>query len=284
MKIIPFEELYHRDFFISDPISKPQYWHSRGNVYNALGKPKLSHTLLWFKNCSATITDIHGHTIEVKKNQLAYMAKDIEYIVEFHDTNPDDVDTIVIHFQMTDKNGEDIAPTLAPTVCIKNVDVSLGMAMEMLSEEFKKNIVCIPEVNSVIYRILAAICQRERRATTKNKFACIREGIELLEQDSDMSIADIAHRCGVSECYFRRLFHEYSGENPINFRQRHRIEKAKQMLLSDDMMTIGEIAQELQFSDIYHFSKTFKHLVGVSPSQFVKNATAGGSVFFKKAP
>jgi hypothetical protein len=63
VKIIPFEELYYRDFFISDPISKPQNWHSRGNIYNALGKPKLSHTLLWFKNCSATITDSHGNAV-----------------------------------------------------------------------------------------------------------------------------------------------------------------------------------------------------------------------------
>ncbi len=276
MKIIPFEELYYREFFISDPISKPQNWYSRGNVYNALGKPKLSHTLLWFKNCSATIIDSHGSVLEVARNQLAYMAKDIEYVVNFHDTAPDRADTVVIHFQMTDKSGEDIAPTLTPVVCMKNVDVSLGMAMDMLAEECKKNIVCLPEVNSVIYRILAAICQKKRRATTKNKFACIRDGIELLEQDSDMSIGDIAHRCGVSESYFRRLFREYSGENPVEFRQRHRIEKAKQMLLSDDMLSVGQVAQELQFSDIYHFSKTFKQLVGVSPSTFVKNAMTNG--------
>ena len=277
MRIIPFEELYHREFYISDPISKPQNWYSRGNVYNALGKPKLSHTLLWFKNCSATITDKHGTVIEVSKNQLAYMAKDIEYVVKFHDTSPDEADTIVIHFQMTDKSGEDIAPTVVPTVCLKNVDISLGMAIETLADEFKKNIVCIPEVNSVIYRILSAICQKRRRATTKNKFSCIRDGIELLEQDSDMSIADIAGHCGVSESYFRRLFREYSGENPVDFRQRHRIEKAKQMLLSDDMLTVGEIAQELRFSDIYHFSKTFKRFTGTSPTAFVKGALTKGA-------
>jgi AraC-like DNA-binding protein len=276
VKIIPFEELYHREFYISDPISKPQNWYSRGNVYNALGKPKLSHTLLWFKNCSATITDKNGTVVEVEQNQLAYMAKDTEYVVEFHNTAPNQADTVVVHFQMTDKHGEDIAPTMHPTVCLKNMDISLGIAMESLADECKKNVVCIPEVNSVIYRILAAICQKRRRATTKNKFSCIRDGIKLLEQDSDMSIADIARHCGVSESYFRRLFHEYSGENPVDFRQRHRIERAKQMLLSDDMLSVGEIAQELRFSDIYHFSKTFKRFTGCSPTAFVKNAMAKG--------
>jgi AraC-like DNA-binding protein len=91
-----------------------------------------------------------------------------------------------------------------------------------------------------------------------------------LEQDSDLSITEIAKECGVSECYFRRLFQEYSGESPINFRQKHRIEKAKQLLLSDEHYSVGEIAEELGFSDIYHFSKTFKKFCGISPNKFVQ--------------
>ena len=57
------------------------------------------------------------------------------------------------------------------------------------------------------------------------------------------------------------------GENPVEFRQKHRIEKAKQLLLLDTH-SIGEIAEELHFSDIYHFSKTFKKFTGVSPLQY----------------
>lgn len=269
MKIIPFEMLYNTEVLISSPISKTQNWASRGNVYNVLGKPKVSHTLLWFKNCSATITDSDKNVLECAKNQLTYMAKGIEYRVDFKDTNPDQVDTVVVHFQMTDKHGEDIAPTLDPVVCIKNVNLSTAMALDALAEECRKNIVCLPQVTSVIYKILADICQKQKNRTTKNRFACILPGIELLEQDSDLSITDIAVSCGVSECYFRRLFREYSGESPMSFRQHHRIEKAKQLLMLDTF-TIGEIAQELHFSDIYHFSNTFKKLVGVSPQKFLQ--------------
>ncbi|MBQ9162523.1 MAG: helix-turn-helix transcriptional regulator [Clostridia bacterium] len=269
MKVIPFETLYSTEFFISEPMSKPQNWATRGNIYNAIGKPKVSHTLLWFKNCSGVITDSQKNVITVEKNQLAYMAKGIEYVVEFKDTAPEGEDTVVIHFQMTDKSGHDIAPTLTPVVCIKKVEPSIGLAIDMLAEEFRKNVVCTPEVCSVIYKILAEIARKQKRRSTKNKFACIRTGIELLEQDSDMSISDIARACGVSECYFRRLFREYSGENPIDFRQHHRIERAKQLLLSDEQLSVGEVATELHFADIYHFSKTFKKYVGQSPSAFV---------------
>ncbi len=273
MKIIGFDDLYYSEFVIGDFISKPQYWHARGSVYDSLDKPKMSHTFLWFKNCSGTVVSPDGRTLEVQKNQLLYTAKESKYIIYFHDTAPERPDTVVIHFQMTDKDGEDIAPSLSPMICIKNVDTALGIDIDMLADEFRNNLVCIPEVKSVIYKIFSVICRKSRRALTKhNKFDCIKDGIELLEKDSDLGIMEIARSCGVSECYFRRLFREYSGHTPMEYRQLHRIEKAKQLLLSDDMLTVGEIARELHFNDIYHFSKTFKNITGQSPSAFIKSA------------
>ena len=271
MKTISFEKLYNTEFHITQPIANVQYWAPRGNVYSAIGKPKISHTFLWFKNCSATITTRDGQALEVAQNQMTYMAKGLEYKVEFHNTNYDKEDTVVVHFQMTDQSGEDIAPVLKPIICIKEVDPALAANLDLLCEEFKKNIVCMPEVVSIIYQIMATVCQKQKSRATRKKFSCIRKGIDLLERDSDLSITEIAKECGVSECYFRRLFQEYSGESPINFRQKHRIEKAKQLLLSDEHYTVGEIAEELGFSDIYHFSKTFKKLCGMSPNKFIQS-------------
>ena len=119
-------------------------------------------------------------------------------------------------------------------------------------------------------RIFCLIMKKQKSRTTRKKFSCIRKGIDLLEQDSDLSITEIAEQCGVSECYFRRLFQEYSGESPMNFRQKHRIEKSKQLLLSDEHYTVGEIAEMLGFSDIYHFSQTFKKLCGISPNRYLQ--------------
>ncbi|MBQ9802241.1 MAG: helix-turn-helix transcriptional regulator [Clostridia bacterium] len=271
MKTISFEKLYNTEFYISEPMVKPQYWAARGNVFNALGKPKISHTLLWFKNCAGTVTLPTGEALEVPHNALIYTAKGIEYAIRFQDTNRDREDTVVIHFQMTDKTGEDITPTPRPVVCLKSVDAATALLLDMLAEECKKNVVCIPEVAAGIYKMLAEICQKQKRRTTKNKFARIRRGIELLEGDNDLSIGEIAAECGVSECYFRRLFHQYSGESPMHFRQHHRIERAKQLLLSDEHYTVGEVAAELHFLDIYHFSKTFKKFCGMSPNNFLQS-------------
>ncbi len=272
MQIIPFEKLYNTEFVISEPMAKAQNWHQKGNLFNSIGKPKISHTLLWFKNCSAKITDDKGHVLHARQNQMAFMSKCTEYTVEFFDTKPDREDTVVIHFQMTDIYGEDICPVLKPVICINNVDIEFSLLIDAMAEEFKNNIICIPELKASIYRLLSAICQKQKRRSTKNKYTCIKEGIKLLEQNSDMKIVDIAQLCGVSECYFRKLFKEYSGESPMDFRQHYRIEKAKQLLLSDEGLSISEIAEELNFSDIYHFSKTFKKFTNTSPNKFLKSS------------
>ena len=274
MKLISFEKLYSTEFSIQEPMAKPQYWAVRGNIYNAIGHPKISHTLLWFKNCSGTIVDKAGKSLEIRRNQLTYMAKGLEYTVYFKDTDPNQEDTVVIHFQMTDKSGEDIAPILEPIICMDSVDPAFALDMDMLADEFKKNVVCIPKVQAVIYNIWASVCKKRKRSTTKNRYACIRAGIELLEQSSNLSIADIAAECGVSECYFRKLFQEYSGESPVRFRQRHRIERAKQLLLSEEKFAVSEIARELGFSDVYHFSKVFKKHCGISPLNFVQSISS----------
>lgn len=269
MKVVPFQELYNREFIITEPLIKGQNWYTRKNFYSCIGKPKPSHTFLWFKNCRAKITDSDGKVLIAEKNQVAFMSKGIEYTVDFFDTAPNQSDTVVFHFQLTDTKNKQITPALSPEICIKSVGVELALAIDNAADEFNKNIVCVPLITSVIYQLFGLASQRQRKRVVSHKFKYIQEGIELMENNSDKTLNEIAQICGVSEGYFRKLFREYSGENPIDFRQKHRIEKAKQLLLLDTH-SIGEIAEELNFSDIYHFSKTFKKITGLSPQKYIK--------------
>jgi AraC-like DNA-binding protein len=271
MKVIPFQELYNTELIITEPLIKAQNWCNRKNFYSCIGKPKPSHTFLWFKNCSAKITKNNGEVLLAKKNQVAFMSKGTEYTVEFFDTAPNQTDTVVFHFQLTDAKNKQITPTLSPEICIKNVDTELALTIDNAAEEFDKNIVCIPLITSVIYHLFGLASQRQKKIVVSHKFKYIQEGIELMENNSNKTLNEIAKICGVSEGHFRKLFREYSGENPIEYRQKHRIEKAKKLLLLDTH-SIGEIAEELNFSDIYHFSKTFKNITGLSPQKYIKQS------------
>jgi AraC-like DNA-binding protein len=57
------------------------------------------------------------------------------------------------------------------------------------------------------------------------------------------------------------------GTSPIGDLINYRIENAK-MLLSFGNMQISEVAYTVGFSSIYYFSKYFKTVTGLSPSEY----------------
>jgi two component transcriptional regulator, araC family len=84
-----------------------------------------------------------------------------------------------------------------------------------------------------------------------------------------ISIEELARLCAMSPSYFRKLFTEEMGMSPIKYRDVIRIDKAKSLLASE-LFNVTEVAEELGFCDIYHFSKEFKKYTGISPLEYKK--------------
>jgi len=69
--------------------------------------------------------------------------------------------------------------------------------------------------------------------------------------------------------YLNRLFKKQTGMTIFEYLQSIRINKAKELLLSDTMKCY-EIAAATGFTNEYHFSRVFKNIVGVSPLKYKK--------------
>lgn len=69
--------------------------------------------------------------------------------------------------------------------------------------------------------------------------------------------------------YLSDFFVKQTGIRPIQYINQKKVDKAK-MMIQFSNKTINEIANELGFSNIQYFSKTFKQYTGVSPSKFNK--------------
>src|SRR5882757_4098551 len=78
------------------------------------------------------------------------------------------------------------------------------------------------------------------------------------------SLAAIAH---VSQAHFIRTFRATFGETPHRYLQRRRVERAM-FLLRDTDRTVTEICLEVGFTSLGTFSRTFRDIVGESPTDY----------------
>ena len=86
---------------------------------------------------------------------------------------------------------------------------------------------------------------------------------------SPVAISDLASIACLSEGAFIRSFSARYGMPPMAYRKKLRITAAKH-LLSVSGRTIGEIASNVGYRDIFTFSRTFKAVVGMTASEWRK--------------
>ncbi len=85
-----------------------------------------------------------------------------------------------------------------------------------------------------------------------------------------ISLDRIAQNMYLSPVYISKIFKEETGESPINYLIKIRLEKAKDMLSSPTPNSIKKIANDVGYEDAYHFSKLFKKYYGISPLYYRK--------------
>ena len=78
------------------------------------------------------------------------------------------------------------------------------------------------------------------------------------------SLARIAH---VSPAHFSRTFAATFGETPHRYLQRRRVERAM-FLLRESERSVTDICMSVGFASLGTFSRTFRQVVGSSPSQY----------------
>lgn len=85
-----------------------------------------------------------------------------------------------------------------------------------------------------------------------------------------ISLDQIAKNMYLSPVYISKIFKEETGDSPINYLIKIRMERAKDMLINPDETSVKNIATRVGYEDAYHFSKLFKKHYGVSPLNYKK--------------
>jgi len=93
--------------------------------------------------------------------------------------------------------------------------------------------------------------------------------------DRVVTLEEIARHAHVSPSSLSHRYRREAGETPLTTHARLRIDLVKSMLLTG--RPLKSIALDLGYCDIYHLSKAFKRVEGVSPRGFLGSRGAAGS-------
>lgn len=96
----------------------------------------------------------------------------------------------------------------------------------------------------------------------------IREMIHYSDEVPKMNYSDfISEKLDYDYTYLSNLFSEIKGITIQQFIIVHKIERAKELLLYDEL-NLTEISYKLNYSSVAHLSNQFKKVTGLSPTHF----------------
>lgn len=105
-----------------------------------------------------------------------------------------------------------------------------------------------------------------------NENAIIRQAQQYISTHirEKLSVPMVAQQVDVSPSYLTALFHKNLQISPGEYIRRIKLQESKQMIRENNL-NFTEIAAELQYSTVHHFSRQFKEKFGITPTEYAKS-------------
>lgn len=92
--------------------------------------------------------------------------------------------------------------------------------------------------------------------------------------NSDLNVEMLADGVGMSRVHMHRKLKELTNQSARDFIKSIRLKQAAE-LITNQKLTVSEVAYALGFSNLSHFSSTFKEFYGMSPKEFAQQHWKG---------
>src|SRR5215467_8390723 len=162
-------------------------------------------------------------------------------------------------------DGLDLPPLRAAMLAV-NDELTAGAAGDRLAAESLANLLAVHLIRNTSAPRPPA--RRTQGALPRQKLHSVTEFVE--ENLAGLSLEQMAAAAHLSPFHFARQFKAATGLPPHQYVIARRVERAKQLLQTDDDFSLAEIATSAGFSDQSQFCHHFKRLVGVTPRQYRK--------------
>lgn len=124
---------------------------------------------------------------------------------------------------------------------------------------------------------------QEKKITTVEKIKT--SVIEMIHNSNELPKIKLSiylsKKLNLNYTYLSNLFKEVTGMTIQHYIVLHKIEKAKELILYNEL-TLNEITHQLQYSSVAHLSNQFKRITGITPTHFKKVKSFNNRVLLEK--
>ena len=140
--------------------------------------------------------------------------------------------------------------------------------MEQIEEALQAMTANLEKKESLYEKIQREKQPEEPEETGASSFI-VRNALEYMETNYDrhLTLADVAEKIYVSQWHLSKLLNKYQKKSFSEILNQIRVSHAKE-LLRDPSLRIGDIAEQVGFLDMAHFSRVFKKYEGISANEY----------------
>lgn len=284
---ISFSELNNHFFTISDFYLETQY--ANGKSRFVMQEPRSTDAFLFFENTLGVCYQKNSNPLYVPQGSLVYIPKNSCYVWENEPSKGISVQkNLLFEFTLHSANISHLSITskkstyqcecekkerifFSDKVCIVNPAFSIykHLLYSMLEMFHSNQILPLYCCAYNFFSELSNMC--DFSANLKDSRSIAKESIKYLEDISSKqkSIKEIADTLNISLSHYERIFHEYSGISPMEYRNIHKINLIK-MFLQNHTLTLDEIAEKLCYCDSGYLCRIFKSKTKMTPKEYRK--------------
>lgn len=135
----------------------------------------------------------------------------------------------------------------------------------------------IDELNAALQNILVILDSENKNISSfsidphslkPENLSQLIESYILNNYSSITSLNKIAEKFGFTNEYLSKIFKKYTGETPIKYITKIRINESKLLLINQPDLEIKKVGELVGYKDAFYFSRVFKSNVGLYPSDY----------------
>jgi len=244
--------IYNNDFLFFRILTVMHFFHKEG-FFDVKARPYAS---LSFRISGTSTLETENKTLITKPGDLLFIPADTPYRVKY---SPSEI--IVIHFECCNYFE-------AESISAQN-RAAIEHRFQHLLESWSKNH-SVNQAKSIIYDILDKMARDKENSIDNTAFSnCVRYINENF-CDPALNIEMICQKIFTSASSLQRAFNLNFGVSPKKYIDKLRMTKALE-LLTDNELSVKQIAFACGFSDEKYFARAFKKAYGYPPSQLRKH-------------